>query len=337
MGACTAERTGPKPTAAAPPPSVLQGRVICGIAGTELDAATEQALRENRVAGVMLMGYNVRTREQVRRLVGDIRNARPLGGADPLVAIDVESRSVNRLRWLKLPSVAAMRKDKKLVASTARTVYDELRSLGITVNFAPVADLDSTEGRFLDDRTFGSEPEEVASAVQAWLDATRASGVESFVKHYPGHGMAERDTHKAPVQATPSEKLWQRSQVPFARAARAGVAGFMLNHVTYDGFDDQPASLSPAVVEYLRDWTRGADPVLITDDGTMGALREYGGEPERAAAAFRAGVDLYLTVSPVQRLGGRFLERVAAADGEHGTPKRVERLRAQLQRAVPLD
>lgn len=306
--------------------------LITGLAGERLAAEEAQFLRSARPLGIILFSRNCGDADQIRALVHEARAA--IGAEDVLVLIDQEGGRVQRLRpplGRTLPPAAAYAQlhdtdpEVALVAAaaTARLVADDLTRLGINTNCAPVLDIPVPGAHdIIGDRAYGAAAETVVALGSAVADGLMAGGVLPVMKHIPGHGRANKDSHlDLPVVDTPRGRLEETDFVPFQRLADLPAA--MTAHVVFSDIDpDRPASTSRAVVgEIIRGWI-GFDGLLMSDDLGMKALK--GGMRSRAEAVISAGSDVALHCSGdlaemedaaegVPELQGRALARAQAA------------------------
>jgi beta-N-acetylhexosaminidase len=243
--------------------------------------------------GFVLFGNNLRTTEQVRELAAALSI---LPDIPAWVMVDEEGGEVSRMAnagiaasALPAPRLVGALGRPEEVRRLGSQVGRELRSLGITMNLAPVADVSPTGA----DRSYGSDPYRVAAAVTAFAGGLQSENVAAVAKHFPGAGATRGDTHLGPVySAAAAEELRRRDLVPFEAAIAAGIDGIMTSHVTFVGIcDDGPAGLSECVVTDLLRGRLGFSGVVITDALTMGALD---GEQSVALRAVLAGTDLLL-------------------------------------------
>jgi beta-N-acetylhexosaminidase len=167
-----------------------------------------------------------------------------------------------------------------------------LKAAGINVNCLPLLDVrQDGADEIIGDRALGDEPMQVAALGRAVLDGMASAGVVGVVKHIPGHGRAPVDSHKdLPIVEASDEEL-ARDLEPFERLRQAPMG--MIAHVVYTAWDsEQPASLSPTVIQGIIRERIGFDGWLISDDIGMHALK---GEPgARAAGVVAAGCDVAL-------------------------------------------
>lgn len=280
----------------------LAGQVtVASYTGTDpADAAAPVA--EYHLAGVILMGDNVAGPEQVRATAAAVQQAVAASGRDwpAVVGVDQEGGPVARVGAPATEFPALMTHgaadDAAVTERAAAASGRELRSLGFTVVFAPVADVTTGPG----DPTIGSrsasdDPAVVSRVVQVALAGYTGAGIVPVVKHYPGHGSVPTDSHEAlPVQEADDATLAARDLVPFAAAASAGAPAVMVSHIAVQAWEPGvPASLSPAAYGALRQRT-GFDGLAVTDALDMGAVTSAAGAGEAAVRALAAGADLLL-------------------------------------------
>jgi beta-N-acetylhexosaminidase len=273
-----------------------------GLSGPVLTAEERAFFRATDPAGYILFARNIETPDQVRALTESLTN---LAGRPLPILIDQEGGRVARLRpphWPVFPTGETFAQTYRRAPITAieacrlnaLALAALLRPLGITVNCLPLLDVRDSEGHdIIGDRALGEEPMQVSALGRATLDGLRQGGVCGVVKHIPGHGRAGADSHLELPVVTASKAALERDFEPFRRLAAAPMA--MTAHVTYTALDpDQCATLSPAVIDFIRT-DIGFSGLLMSDDLGMKALQgDFGG---RAAAALGAGCDIALHCS----------------------------------------
>lgn len=173
-----------------------------------------------------------------------------------------------------------------------------LLSLGVNVNFAPVADLSTNPKDFIYDRTLGLGAEETCKYISALVARMEEDGVGSVLKHFPGYG-PNPDTHTgSALDERPLDQLRQLDFLPFQagiQAAPGGTAAVLMSHnILQEADPDRPGSLSPALYRLLREELSFNGPVL-TDDLGMEAITKYAGEDSPSALAITAGCDMAVT------------------------------------------
>jgi beta-N-acetylhexosaminidase len=266
-----------------------------GFEGTRLPDWLAARLRAG-LGGVCLFGENIQSRAQVRALTDAIREANPLA----LIAIDEEGGDVTRLYYATgspYPGNALLGQidDLDLTADVARAVAIELRAVGVNVNFAPDADINSNpDNPVIGVRSFGDDAETVSAHTAAWVVAHEAEGVAVSAKHFPGHGDTAQDSHLSlPVVDLPLEQLRARELRPFLAAIQAGASTIMSSHVLLPQLDpDQPATFSRDILDGVLRGELGFEGVIVSDALDMvGASGEIG-IPAAAVRAIAAGCDL---------------------------------------------
>ena len=317
--------------------------ILGGIAGPDLTAAERDFFRAADPWGFILFGRNIDTPDRLRRLNADLRDTL---GRDAPILIDQEGGRVQRMRaphWTEFrPLLEQAALGERAVWLHHRLLGQELRAMGIDANCAPVLDLATEDTHpFLRNRCLGSDPETVARLGRVAAEALLEAGVLPIVKHMPGHGRAQVDSHKdLPVVDASLPELEASDFVPFRALADMPMA--MTAHIRFSAVDTAPATASAPMVGVIRH-VIGFDGLLMSDDIGMQALS--GDMAERAGASIAAGCDLVLSCNetPAQ------MEAIAAAAGpmtqaalrraDHALslrrapqPAPVEELRAELRR-----
>ncbi|WP_241005397.1 glycoside hydrolase family 3 protein [Nocardioides sp. zg-1228] len=283
----------------------LAGGVIVGrFHGTDPQEPARM-VRELHLAGVSVTGANVSDRDQVLAMTSAIVDAAAADGRDhpPVIGVDQEGGYVSHLRGIAtefphfqtagLAIAADARLGRRVTRAAAFATGLELRDLGFTWVFAPVADVtigaaDPTIGA----RSPSTDPRLASQAVGAAIKGYDDAGVVSTVKHFPGHGGATSDSHDTlPVLDSTRAELAAQDLPPFESAFRQEAPAVMLSHLDLTAIaPGVPASMAPEVYDLLRE-DLGFEGVAITDSLGMGAV---GGRPTPALQALQAGADLLL-------------------------------------------
>jgi beta-N-acetylhexosaminidase len=266
-----------------------------GFVGTTLPAWLEQSLRDG-LGAVCLFAQNVESREQLRELTAAIYAANPAA----IIAIDEEGGEVTRLYQATgspFPGNAILGRidDADYTRSVGEQVGQMLRDVGVTLDFAPDADINSNPANpVIGVRSFGDSAALVAAHTAAWVQGLQSTGVAASVKHFPGHGDTAADSHLAlPIVDLPLENLRQRELAPFAAAIAAGTRTVMTSHILLPQLDrDNPATFSSVILDDLLRGELGFTGVIVSDALDMvGASGEIG-IPAAANRAIAAGCDL---------------------------------------------
>jgi beta-N-acetylhexosaminidase len=321
----------------------MPNAIITGLAGPDLLPAERAFLAATSPAGIILFARNCQSHDQIRRLVGDSRDA--IGSDHVLVLIDQEGGRVQRLRpplGRALPAAAGYgalyatdTEDACRAAFLAsRQTAADLRALGINTNCAPVLDVPVPGSHnVIGNRAYGAVTVQVAALGAAVADGLMAGGVLPVMKHIPGHGRGTADSHHAlPVVDTPRDVLEATDFAPFR--ALAHLPAGMTAHVRYSAIDaEHPATTSPVVIAEVIRGTIGFDGLLMSDDVSMKALS--GSVRDSTVAALAAGCDLVLHCNGVMAE----MEAVAASSPrlEGRALARLEAALAVLQRSEPFE
>jgi beta-N-acetylhexosaminidase len=326
------------------------GLLMIGFEGKSLPSLLARQIRGGAVGGIILFSRNVETPRQVRDLCRQIRSAARGGQPAPLIAIDQEGGRVMRLtapgftRFPPARSYSLFRSRASQVAGAAgEAMAEELRAIGVDIDFAPVLDVDSNpENPVIGDRSFSSDPEIVAELGIAFLRGLLSRGILPVGKHFPGHGDTASDSHKVlPVVRSSRDTLLTREILPFRRAIREGIPALMTAHVLYPALDREfPATLSKKILGGLLRKQLRFRGAVFSDALEMKAIAGLFGIGDAAVQAVSAGCDIVLVCrgEKVQEEAGEAIARAWTDDGDfrkiaRASNRRVARLRDLLSRA----
>lgn len=356
LGVASAARRSPSP--APPPPATLAGSLsdaelvgqvlmpyVFGEHATEVSAEAAQRNQEYagvstpaelveryQVGGVILFSRNLVNPPQIRTLTDGLRAA---AGGPLLVGVDQEYGVVARLTdgVTGLPSAMAFAAagDPALTEAAWRVAGSELSTLGLNVDFAPVADvLGGPAGGIIGSRSYGSDPVLASGQVAAVVRGLQGAGVAATLKHFPGHGNTNLDSHAELPVVPASHPLAEADLPPFTAGIDAGAWLVMAGHLDIQQLDPgQPASFSrPILTGLLRDQL-GFQGVTVTDALNMAPAQRWP-PGEAAVRALQAGADLLLMPPDLAAAYDGVLAAVA-----DGTLPR-ERLREAATRVLAL-
>ncbi|HEX4521116.1 MAG TPA: glycoside hydrolase family 3 protein [Gaiellaceae bacterium] len=257
--------------------------------------APSWALRriEAGLGGICLFAYNVGDLSQLAELTASLGAVRP----GLLIGIDEEGGDVTRLelaRGSSFPAAGALGAvdDDELTAHVAAGIGAALASVGVNLDFAPVADVNVNPANpVIGSRSFGADAHLVARHVAAFVDGLQSQGVAGCAKHFPGHGSTEQDSHlELPVVTGDVREGLE----PFRAAIAAGVQTIMTAHVRVPELDDAPATASRRIIHGLLREELGYNGLVIADALEMKGLSETIGIERGAVLALAAGVDALL-------------------------------------------
>lgn len=302
--------------------------LMIGFDGTEPSANILRMIEEEHVGGIILFVRNIGTPEEVLRLTSDLQlRAKKAGHSLPLlISIDQENGSVRRLGegTTAFPGnmLLGATGDEQVSRAVAKATATELKALGINMNLAPVLDVNNNpHNPGIGVRSFSESAEDVARHGVAYIQGYQEAGNIATVKHFPGHGDTETDSHHAlPVIPHDLERLEKLEFLPFRKAIRAGVDCVMSAHISFPALEtdkNRPATLSYSVITGLLRETMGFSGVVMTDCLEMNAISKTVGTAEGALQALKAGIDIPL-ISHTYSLQKEAIERIvqAVASGE---------------------
>lgn len=300
----------PKPASAQSlTPQQLAGqRVIYSYTGLTVPSTLIQRIEAGEAAGVIFFGDNISNDTQISSVIQqlDAANAQSPVKEPLLLMTDQEGGEVRRLPGEPTQSEKQIGEsgDPSGEAATAgKDAGQNLASVGMNLNLAPVLDVFRTPGDFDDEyqRSYSSDPNVAAQAGAAFVTAQQQTGVAATVKHFPGLGAAtaSQNTDAEPVTLNVSASdLRNIDELPYVSAIQAGVKLVMVSWAVYPALDPTyPAGLSSTIVQgELRD-RLGFKGVTITDALEAGALQNFGTDSQRGVAAASAGMDLIMCAS----------------------------------------
>lgn len=274
---------------------------IIGFEGTKLSDDTAAFLSQAAIGGVLLFTKNYSNPHQLIELTDQIQSCR---AEFPLwISVDQEGGRVQRLKdpFTILPTaqqVGALN-SPKLCFELAEAMARELKAVGINLNFCPVADINTNPsnpiiGGF--DRAFGSTEDAVSKIISGIVRGHVVQGIQPCVKHFPGHGDTDKDSHlDLPKVTTPLETLRNREFRPFVRAFKSRCNMVMTAHILNASIDPElPATLSKRVLQDLLRKELRYSGIIISDDLEMQAITDHFGAAEAPVRALDAGCDLLI-------------------------------------------
>lgn len=279
--------------------------LMVGFPGTTASREVIELIQRYHVGNILLFSRNVRDAEQVGMLTQRLQEAaREAGHAYPLlIAIDQENGIVQRLgdAATLFPGNMALGAigSQEMAFDVARATGRELKAPGITMNLAPVVDVNNNAANpVIGVRSFGEDAQLVARLGAAMVKGYQDVGVIACLKHFPGHGDTAVDSHLGlPVIPHSLERLEALELAPFRSGIEAGAAGVMIAHVAFPALTHDnalPATLSSAIIQGLLREKLGFEGVILSDCLEMQAISDTVGTETAAVMALQAGIDLAL-------------------------------------------
>ena len=328
-------------------------RFITYLEGTTIDEKSIEVIKRGRVGGFILYPWNCESVQQVRELTSDLQN-RAFENDPPLglfICVDQEGGRVATFRFdetTRFPPAYywAGYNDARFVESVAYIAGTEIRAMGCNMDFAPVLDLyGRADSTIIGDRSMSNDPELVSRLGIAYLEGMKNTGVIPVIKHFPGHGSTDVDSHGSlPVVNREEESLLSHDFKPFEEAIHHGVDALMTAHVLFPAIDPQyPATLSEKILKGILRDRFGFRGLVISDGIAMGAVSNNFDLDQTLELLFRASVDLSLVharydvfelIHSVMRL---YRDGLVTEEEINDGVKRILRLKTKLRRLSGTD
>lgn len=315
---------------------------IVGLQSTKLSSEEKSLLKELQPSGIILFRYNFSTSadwlDQLSDLLAEVETL--IEAPNPIISIDHEGGKVQRLGApiTHFPPAISWQES---ASSVGEIMGNELRALGINLNFAPVLDVNTFSANpIIGHRALSSDPLIAGQYGLEFLNAMQRAGVFGCIKHFPGHGRSREDSHLClPSVDCSEEELAATELPPFEKAISSGeIEMIMTAHVVYPALDpDNPATLSSIVLQDKLRGKLGYQGLIVSDALEMKALDGIS-DGKLANTAIEAGVDLLLVAQPENRLPlKRALELRDSLDtnNEKQTEIRLSAFRSKLGNLSP--
>lgn len=266
---------------------------------------TTKQMKENlgkyHVGGVILFSRNIQKRKQTKKL---IRRLQKNAEVPLFVTVDEEGGDVARIgnnekmKTTTFPTMEEIGKqeDADYVYNMGVTIGQEIGDLGFNVDFAPVADVKTSDlNREIGTRSFGDDPAKVSGMVDAFVKGIQSQNVCATLKHFPGQGSSNGDTHQGSVDIDSSISSLRKTDFkPFEAGIEAGADFIMVSHISVSKVTEssEPASMSDLIMTtILRDELR-FDGLIVTDAFDMASITDNYTPGEAAYSSFKSGADI---------------------------------------------
>lgn len=286
--------------------------------------ATRKAIEEKPVGGIIYFSQNFQGTSQTTTMLSNTQEyARAAGANIPLfMGVDEEGGTVARvadvLGTTKFDDMAEYgeRADAQEAYDIGKTLATDISGFGFNVDFAPVADVLSNENNTeIGARSFGSDPSVVSIMVENEVMGLQESGVMAALKHFPGHGSTETNSHEGTSTTDRTlDELKECDLKPFEAGIDQEAAFVLVSHMTATELNSVPCSLSSKVITDLLRGEMGYDGIVITDGMDMGAITDNYSNGDAAVKAVQAGVDMLLCPPSIDDACEALSQ--AVADGE---------------------
>ncbi|HTA24994.1 MAG TPA: beta-N-acetylhexosaminidase [Terriglobales bacterium] len=310
--------------------------IILGFEGTEISPSVRSLLTRIQPAGVILFARNIVSAEQTHKLLQDCQTC----VSTPLfTCVDMEGGRVDRFRNVTGPAPSAAEvyatSDRQLFRKHGKVIGDSCRAMGFNTDFAPVVDLAFEASRtVMSSRAVSADPKEAVVYAREFLSGLRSAGVLGAIKHFPGLGEANLDTHlELPSVEKSWKQLWKQDMAPY-RALRRNAPMVLVGHAAYPAVtpDRIPASLSK---KWITDTLRkkiGYHGLIVSDDLEMGGVLKAASIGQAAVGHIRAGGDLCLVCHVAEHVERAYEALVQEVERDRKFARRCQQSLAQVQR-----
>ncbi len=308
---------------------------VVGFHGTTINDDVRKLIHEYRVGSFILFSRNIGTPEEVKQLTSSLQEeARKAGHAQPLlICLDQENGVVRRLKDpttifpgpMSLGAIDDLELSEQVGLATGR----ELKELGINWNLAPVVDVNNNpKNPVINVRSFGENPQNVASLSTKWFKGLQQAGVASTLKHFPGHGDTDVDSHlDLPVIHHSLDRLFEVELVPFIEGIKQGTDVIMSAHIYFSALEKEfgkSATLSHEVLTGLLRERLGFNGVITTDCLEMNAILNTVGVAKGTVEAVKAGADYTMISHTIERQVSGIEALIQAVETGEISEKRIQ-------------
>lgn len=286
--------------------SFVAQHILGGFAEKQVTAPVRDLILKHRVLGFTLFSRNFDSAEHLRSLNEELQALATQAGYTLLLAVDQEGGRVRRLPQPYTP-VSAMRGygERFLATNSADEVYQlgrllgrEVKDAGFNLNFAPVVDVDlNPQSPVIGDRSFSDDPEVVATLSAQIVRGLWDEGVQACLKHFPGHGATEADSHfELPVDRRSLDDIRKTDLIPYQKLIAQNLApSVMTAHVLYPEIDpERPATLSKKIIHDILRGEMGYEGIIFSDDLRMKAIHDHHDLADASELFFNIGGDVVL-------------------------------------------
>ena len=310
--------------------------IILGFEGTEISPSVRSLLTRIQPAGVILFARNIVSAEQTYKLLQDCQTC----VSTPLfTCIDMEGGRVDRFRNVTGPAPSPAEvyatSSRRLFRKHGKVIGESCRAMGFNTDFAPVVDLAFEASRtVMSSRAVSADPKEAVVYAREFLSGLRAAGVLGAIKHFPGLGEANLDTHlELPSVEKSWKQLWKQDMAPY-RALRRDAPMVLVGHAAYPAVtrDRIPASLSK---KWIMDTLRkkiGYRGLIVSDDLEMGGVLKAASIGQAAVGHIRAGGDLCLVCHVAEHVEQAYEALTQETERDRKFARRCQESLAQVQR-----
>lgn len=297
---------------------IVTPEVLTGVdVATEAGDATKEALNNYPVGGLIYFSQNLEDSVQTTAMIS---NTQSYAKTPLFISVDEEgglvARCAEKLGTTKFdPMYTYKDQGEQTAHDNAKTIASDIKQFGFNLDFAPIADVwTNPDNTVIGDRAYSDNFDQAVSLIPSAVNGFHDGGVMCTLKHFPGHGDTEQDSHSGLAYVTKTvDELKSGELLPFKAGIDAGADMVMIGHLVVQELDDKPATLSDKVVPELLRKELSYDGVTVTDGMNMGAIVDNYGYDEIIKGIFAADIDVILCPDNL----GAYLEAMekAISDG----------------------
>lgn len=309
---------------------------IIGIEGYMLNGDDIRRISDPHTVGVILFKRNFKHSEQLKALTASIKSV----DKDLMICADQEGGRIQRFATDKFhrlnPPFSLQQVDEQTIEQYVTTLAQELKVHGIDFSLTPVVDLYSAKSRVINTRAFAESPDEVIRIAQRYINKLRNLHMPSVLKHFPGHGLIEADSHiETAINSATLNTLESTELKPFLQLIKHHYAdSIMMAHVLYRHIDPQIASMSYFwMTRYLRQKCDFTGIIFSDDLGMFAATNQAHDQISAAKQFFTAGGDIALLGNDFEIIDTLLQSDTTNETQNHGFEGRWQRFKSRIGEA----
>lgn len=283
----------------------------------------KENLTKYSVGGVILFSRNIEKRKQTKKLIRKLQKNAPVS---LFVTVDEEGGDVARIgnnpnmKTTTFPTMEEVgeNEDAEYAYNMGTIIGEEIKELGFNVNFAPVADVRTSEmNQEIGSRSFGDDEHKVSEMVDAYVKGIQSKNICATLKHFPGQGSSEGDTHQGSVDIDSSiSRLRKIDFKPFEVGIKAGADFVMVSHISVSKVTEtsEPASMSDLIMTTILRDELGFEGIIVTDAFDMASITDNYTAGEAACGSIQAGADIVVMPQNLEEAYTAILDEIEAGE-----------------------
>lgn len=273
--------------------------IMIGLDTYEINDEIIELIRKYKIGGIVLYKKNYTSIETMIELINKLKQSNKNNNIPLFIGIDQENGKVNRfpkeINKIYNASKQAKTGNLKIINSINDITTYLLKSFGININFAPVLDINKDlKNKSVGNRSYGSNKEDVIKYALPYMKIMKENNIISVVKHFPGHGATNKDSHFTIPYIKNLDNLINNDVVPFEKAIENGADAIMIDHVKLKGYGLNPATTNKRIIKENLINKYNYNGLIITDDLRMGYRKYIFGLRKKVEKSIEAGNDIIM-------------------------------------------